>query len=106
MSRDSEVRADLIRRGLVKPRRPARFPLTAEQRVRKHDQVEFLAEQLYNVLANKIVELEPEAKSEMTTWEESEEDGKILFRAQAEYVLSTYNENEKLKKRVAELEER
>lgn len=49
--------------------------------------IETLAEQLYNVMLDKMVELEASVKAEMKLWAECEEDGKELFRAMAAYVL-------------------
>lgn len=49
--------------------------------------VESLAEQLYNVMIAKMLELEPILHDDIEPWDKCKEEGKQLFRAMATYVL-------------------
>lgn len=53
---------------------------------------ETLAEKLYNVMMDKMAEIEPSTKDEMNSWAEAEEDGKQLFRAMASFVIGEVKE--------------
>lgn len=50
--------------------------------------VENLAENLYDVMRDKMIEIDPSTKDEWQSWIEAEEDGKELFRAMANFVLN------------------
>lgn len=54
--------------------------------------IETLAEQLYNVMVKKMMELEPSFKEGWEPWVEAKEDGKELFRAMATHVLEHIEE--------------
>ena len=103
----SSIRQDLIDRGLLKPlpdstpTRPSRTPSkTPEERVAIYNQTESLAKQLYNVFVGVLVGVD---ENEREDYEALGDDIKNCYRAQAKYVLSTFNENEKLRARVKEL---
>lgn len=49
---------------------------------------EELAEKLYNVMTNRLAELDESTKDDIEPWAECQEEGKELFRAMATFVLT------------------
>ena len=104
----------MIARGLIKPsqvlatRRERVSRKSPEERAEIFVRTEILAKQLYNVFVGVLVEKDADLPErwEISQFEEVEDAMKDCFRAQAKYVLSTYHDNERLRARVKEIEER